>query len=593
MNDVMKRWFGSWWFRIGGGLVLLVLIAAAVSFLAPVERLRPVLVGLLENASGRKADIGALRLHLFPAVSVRASNIRIKNPAGVPEGDTITVKSIDFGVVPRALLSRRLEVTRVAIDGVRIQMLRAGGRTNFDAPPSQGAPSQRPASRPSSPGPPDAPFITFDRIGTTSIKNIVFVYSTYDARRRQTVPSLTVSGLSARVDNFRPTATDIVKAIELVSDLRGVTISMPSLVKPLQVQKGSFTFKTGSGRGSATIALDKMHGDATVTIAGLDPLSATFSIVIPEIDAAAVEALMASGTSGGAEGEATIEHRLLARGSVQIQRIVVAPIDAQRFTGTVSVYTNTVELDSYSVDLQGGAVRGRASLDYSAPTLPAQATAQVRGVDLARVVKRAAPTARRITGTLDADLRVATAFAVNAKAAFTGSGSFAVRNGVFQGLDLQTSLAQIVKSLQLNVPAGDTRFSYFGGDLRIAGQRVYSEALKLDADTMEGTAHGSLGFNKTLDYAGIGVLKRLAGGPGSGPLPSLGQTLDNTVKTIGALGVRVPFSLKGTFDDPKFALAGTPQPVQGPGSGSGPARSPSTKPNQNPLDLLNLLKPKN
>jgi hypothetical protein len=97
--------------------------------------------------------------------------------------------------------------------------------------------------------------------------------------------------------------------------------------------------------------------------------------------------------------------------NVQIHRIVVAPIDAQRFVGAVSIYTNTIELDSYSVDLQGGAVRGKGRLDYSAARMPAQASAQIRGVDLARVVKRAAPTARRITGTLDADLLVATAFA--------------------------------------------------------------------------------------------------------------------------------------------------------------------------------------
>lgn len=587
----MKRWFGKWWFRLGAGLFVLLLVAVAALFaLAPIDRARPALVRLLEDAVGRKAEIGGLRLRLLPTVAVRASDIRIKNPAGLPPGDTVTIKSVDFDVVPRALLSRRLEVTHVTVDGVRIQMLRAGGKTNLEA---QAAP--RSASRPSNAGPAAPPFIAFDRVTSTSIKNIVFVYSTYDQHTRHIVASLTIGGLNATIGNVRPTAPDALKQIELVANLRGATISTPSLAKPLQVQKGEFTFKAGTGRGSATLALDKMHGDASVTISGVDPFLAKFAITIPEVDAAAVEAVLATGApagSGGtAVGDAGAEHRLLARGTVQINRIVIASLDAQRFAGAVSVYTNTIEVDSYSVDVQGGAARGRAKLDYSAPALPAQATAQVRGIDLARVVKRAAPTARRITGTLDADLRVATSFAVDAKAALTGAGSFAVRNGVFQGLDLQSNLAQAAKGLQLNVPAGDTPFTYFGGDLRIAGQRVYSEALRLDAETMEGTARGSLGFNKTLDYTGIGVLKRLAGTPGgSGPLPSLGQTLDNTVKTISGLGMRVPFTLKGTFDDPKFALAGTPQPLQAPRPGR--ERSPA-QPNQNPLDLLNLLKPKN
>jgi uncharacterized protein involved in outer membrane biogenesis len=587
----MKRWLGSWWFRLGGGLLVLLLLAVGALFaLAPIDRARPAMARLLEDAVGRKVEIGALRLRLFPAVAVRVSDIHVKNPAGLPPGDTVAIKSVDFQVVPRALLSRRLEVTHVTVDGVRIQMLRVGGKTNLE---TQAAP--RSTARPSTAGPSAPPFIAFDRVTSTSIKNIVFVYSTYDQRKRQAVASLTIGGLSVTLGNVRPGAPDALKRIELVSNLRGVTISTPSLVKPLQIQTGEFTFKDGAGRGSAALALDKMRGDASVTISGIDPFSAKFTIVIPEVDVAAIEAVLASGGPAGAGGasmgDAGAEHRLLAKGSVQINRIVVTPLDAQRFSGVVNVYTNTIEVDSYSVDVQGGTARGRAKLDYSAPALPAQATAQVRGVDLARVVKRAAPTARRVTGTLDADLRVATSFAVDAKAALTGTGSFGVRNGVFQGLDLQGNLAQAAKGLQLNVPAGDTPFTYFGGDLRIAGQRVYSEALRLEAETMEGTARGSLGFNKTLDYTGVGVLKRLAGTPGgSGPLPSLGQTLDNTVKTISGLGVRVPFTLKGTFDDPKFALAGTPQPLQAPRPGR--ERAPA-QPNQNPLDLLNLLKPKN
>jgi uncharacterized protein involved in outer membrane biogenesis len=97
------------------------------------------------------------RLHLFPVVGVRASNILVKNPEGLPAGDTIAVKSVEIGVEPRALLSRRLEVTQVTVDGVRIQMLRGSvGRTHFDAPRRTSARASRSGRR--------VQFITFDRV---------------------------------------------------------------------------------------------------------------------------------------------------------------------------------------------------------------------------------------------------------------------------------------------------------------------------------------------------------------------------------------------------------------------------------------------
>ncbi len=149
----------------------------------------------------------------------------------------------------------------------------------------------------------------------------------------------------------------------------------------------------------------------------------------------------------------------------------------------------------------------------------------------------------------------------------------------------------MAKALQLNVPTGDTRFSYFGGDLRIAQERVYSNALRLDAEGLEGTSRGSIGFNKTLDYTGSGVLRSLAPGasPSEGQSPSAGQMLSNMLQgAAGTTGIRVPFSLRGTVDDPKFSLVGTPQlirdqsPPQQPPQPQQPAL-PST-----PQDLFKL-----
>ena len=72
--------------------------------------------------------------------------------------------------------------------------------------------------------------------------------------------------------------------------------------------------------------------------------------------------------------------------------------------------------------------------------------------------------------------------------------------------------SKMARALRLNVPAGPTKFTYFGGDLRFSRERVSSDALRLKADDLEGTATGSVGFDRTLNYVGTGTLKTLPSG---------------------------------------------------------------------------------
>lgn len=86
-------------------------------------------------------------------------------------------------------------------------------------------------------------------------------------------------------------------------------------------------------------------------------------------------------------------------------------------------------------------------------------------------------------------------------------------------------------------------------------------ALRLDAEGLEGTAGGSFGFNKTLDYAGTGVLKGLAPetSPAGGTVQSLGGMLGGMLRGAAvATGFRAPFFVGGTFAEPQFSLSRPP-----------------------------------
>ncbi len=547
-----KPWYRSKRFRIGGVVLLLVLAAgAAVPFLVPADRFRPLLVQFIEGYTGRRVQIDALRLYLLPTVHLKALTIRVKNPEGLPAGDMMVVQSVDLGISPRALLSRSLVVTYIAVKGVRLNLLRdLAGKTNYDlALPPPGS-----SGVVTAPGGGGAYFLSLGHISAVTIRNVEVAFSNYDQRRRQATPLFTLSGLNAKIPHIRPDAPDWMTSLELTSDLRGVKFSTPALAKPVQIQKGKFTITGGTGWGTIAATLEGMRADGVVTVSRLDPPSITFTVTVPQLDLASLGKLIVSSSEDGVDVQAAPpQRRLLARGDVKVGKILFAPFAANSMYGRLSVYTNTVELDSYALAFYGGTVQGAASLDYAASALPAVATAKARGINLAEIMRTAAPRARKITGTLEADLHIATAFGRDPTATLKGAGTFAVRNGTFEGLDLKSSL----------LPAGVIRFSSFGGDFRIAQQRVYSDSLRLDAEGLEGTAGGSFGINRTLDYSGTGGLKTLTAErpPSGGALRSVGRMLSGVVRGAAvSLGVRVPFSLRGTFDDPQFSQSRTPQP---------------------------------
>jgi hypothetical protein len=282
---------------------------------------------------------------------------------------------------------------------------------------------------------------------------------------------------------------------------------------------------------------------------------------------------------------------LAGSGTFLVHRLAVPPLEADEAHGAVRVRANRIQLTSYALSAYSGTIRGAGGLDYSGRALPVAGTVTVRGVDLERLVNAVAPGAKKVTGTLNADLALSTALGGDPQAALAGAGTFAVHDGSFPGLDLKHNLTQIARIFQLGVPTGDTRFSYFGGDVRFAQQRGYSNALRLTGEGLEGAGRGSFGFNRTLDYTGSGVLalKSAGGAPTIGVLPSAGEMLGRVLPgAAGSTGARVPFSIRGTFDDPKFALAGMPEFIRA--QGAQPQQTQQTQLPQLPPALQDLFK---
>jgi hypothetical protein len=564
-----RSWLRSRWLLIvGASLFACVAAVGAAPFLVPADQFRPLLMHLLTADIQRDVHIDTLQLHVVPTVHIRATNVRIGNPAGFPAGDVIAVKTINFGVAPLTLLTRKLDVTSVTAIGVQVMLRRdPAGHTNY----AIGAA-----------GP--AGLFSLGHVRAITLRDVAISLAGIGLRG-ETTPVLAIGGVNAAARSIDPSARDWAKRLEFVADLRGAALTMPALAAPVRFQTGRLQVRSGVGQAAFAASLETMRATGTVKIPNFAPLSMTFSIAIPELNLEMIGRAF-HGAVGRPAGTAPVpsQSRFLARGVLTIDRLVAAPWEATRATARLSIGATTTHLDSYALSVYGGTIQGAGALDYSAAGLPAAASVTLRGINLERAVAAAAPRKHKITGTLEADLNLATTLGRDPMAALRGGGTFAVRNGTFLGMDLKGTMIRIANALQYHVPSGDTRFSYFGGDLRVMRRRVYSQDLRLHGDGLEATAHGSFGLDETLNYAGTATVQVVASTAPRprGFFPAIGNAVGKAVRGVmGPTEVRAAFSVGGTFNKPAFAPVGSPGLHRTP-SGSPRAPAPPTPLQQRP-----------
>lgn len=556
---------------VAAAAFLLLLAALAVPFLIPIDSYRPLLVWAVESATGRDVQIDALKLSFLPTVHITVVNFRMKNPPGFPAGDALVASSIDLGIAPQALLSRRLDVTYIAPAGVQLNVLRnAAGRTNF----ATTAPTDTPAQRP-------APVFALEQVGAVTVKDAAITFG--DALgKKLPAPIFSLRGVSATIGSIDPQSPDWAKKLDIIADLRGTQLTLSNLTKPIEFHTGELTIKGGGARSTFSLSVGAIDLAGAAAFARLDPLLITFAVTGPELDFKTLATFLA-GTYGKATAPSAAR-RLLARGTVAIGKVVFSPLEASHLKGQLDLYTSAVRLNAWTLSAYGGTVRGNAELN-GATGSPLAVTAQARGLNAAQVLAAVGSGTDTVTGALTTNFRLTTLLTRDPEQSLRTTGTFVVRYGSFPSIAFKG----------VNLPSGDTHFSSFGGDLRIARERGYSNELTLLGTDMQATSRGSFGFDKTLQYSGTAVVDPLTQGAlltgsGSSLLASVEPILANVLqKDVGAAHVSVAFTLRGTLGSPQFALTGTPQLLTTLSSGQA-LQLPTTTPSvQNLVNLISGL----
>ena len=111
------------------GLIILGIVALLL-FVDPNDY-RDDIASLVEQKTGRPLEIrGELGLKVFPWVAINLNDVTLGNPPGYGDEPFLTVRRASVGVKLLPLLSKRVEVSRVGIDGLAVTLISRGEEEN-------------------------------------------------------------------------------------------------------------------------------------------------------------------------------------------------------------------------------------------------------------------------------------------------------------------------------------------------------------------------------------------------------------------------------------------------------------------------------
>jgi AsmA protein len=127
---------------------LLLLLVLALPYVVSLDALRTRVVAAAEEALHRKVEIGAMRIQILSGPGAGVEKFVVHNTAGFESPALVSAERVSVKVAFWPLLSRRIEVRAVVLDGVTVTIeRRPDGAMNIDDFLSAGKRDSAPASR--------------------------------------------------------------------------------------------------------------------------------------------------------------------------------------------------------------------------------------------------------------------------------------------------------------------------------------------------------------------------------------------------------------------------------------------------------------
>lgn len=558
---------------------VLLVIGLALPYLLDVDRYKPQILAAIEKETGRKATIEKIRARFIPTVGFSIENFVLGSPASFGDHPLLSVEAIRGSLAWGPLLRREFQLSGIELVRPRVQLIEdENARNNYEFP-------KKPAGKAA----PSAIEFKLADIDSIEITDAEVVIAQVAGRKRALIPAIIAKNLNAELSDVALDAAKI-KQWRADSNLKGVVVELPGLT-PLEFSSGELTLAKGAVDANFKTLLGKAADvSGKLRVDDVEKGIAKFELSMPLLDIGQLASAGAKTSPTAAPGSAPRKSEKIAEGRITAAKVRHAPFEGTAARVDVRIFTDRVEVWPVTMNFYDGTIGMTGRLDRRQSPERFTGNLEVRNVNVSKVMSAMPDVKQKVTGTGEITLQVAGALGANLMPSLTGNGNFAVRDGTLPGLNLSgtmRTMAVAQKFLTFGAGsaekmAGETPFSALTGDLNIGGQRIRSERIHLESTAGTVDLRGSSGFDQSLDYDGQAVLMGGQTGGGNNPIGAITGILGSVSKqTIGR--VSVPFSLKGTFSNPKVGPGHGIPGISTAGSGGTPAQpADSTTQQQQP-----------
>jgi AsmA protein len=252
---------------IGVGTLVALAILAAVALLLFVDpnRYRGDIEKAAREHSTRVLTIrGKLELHVFPWLALGVHDVELSNRPGFGQQPFLTVQNASIGVKLLPLLSKRLEVSRVKLEGATINLVSRGEQNNWQDLSEDDTAAKKPANEPEGPPPPIS-------IEGVDVSKMSLVYS--DEVKKSTTEVGNLELHTGRLES-NPARTALEKV-----ELLGTYLSRPSTTDAAAVTKGTGSGGAALAAGASAPAMKPLAFSLTTSPVALDNTAHTLAPV--------------------------------------------------------------------------------------------------------------------------------------------------------------------------------------------------------------------------------------------------------------------------------------------------------------------------
>jgi len=246
-----------------GTLVALAIVAviALLLFVDP-NRFRGDIEKSAREHSTRELTIrGKLELKVFPWLALGVHDVELSNRPGFGSQPFLTVQNASIGVKLLPLLSKRLEVSRVKLEGANINLVSRGEQNNWQDL-SESKETEKSANEPS--GPPPAISIEGVDVSKTSV-----VYS--DEVKKSTTQLGNLELHTGRLES--DSARTVLEKVEL----QGTYLAQSSALDAAAAAKGAGAASAASAGGASIEAVKPLAFSLTTSAIALDNTAHTLA----------------------------------------------------------------------------------------------------------------------------------------------------------------------------------------------------------------------------------------------------------------------------------------------------------------------------